>query len=451
MILFVGTLGIALIAGCTKEFLDKKPDKALVVPRTLKDFQAILDNGYGVFGNTTYLTQVADGDFEVMEIGIPSLLYNLRNSYFWKEDIYEGNQAGDWNKPYEQVFYANIVLEGLDQIVRTDENKIQINHIEGAALFLRSHAVAQLVQQFAVPYEPGIANDLLGVPIKTNSDINVKVGRGTLAETYDHILNDLSKSIELLPEKVQTKSRPSKVAAWALLARIHLVMQEYKKAAEAASAALAIQGELMDFNDLDTSATTPFPNGRFVYNDEIIYYTNQGATSFFNLNTVRVTEELFSSYDQNDLRKYVFYKTDGGFKGSYGGSPFFIFTGLATDELYLTRAEAYARLGQLREAMTDLNTLMKTRWKNTALFEPFDADNESDALTLILEERRKELVTRGQRWADLRRLNKDTRFQTTLERTYQGETYRLSPNDPRYTFPIPQMEIDGSGIEQNIR
>ena len=32
--------------GCRKDFLDKKPDKALVVPRSLEHFQALLDNGY---------------------------------------------------------------------------------------------------------------------------------------------------------------------------------------------------------------------------------------------------------------------------------------------------------------------------------------------------------------------------------------------------------------------
>jgi tetratricopeptide (TPR) repeat protein len=453
MKLFVVTLCMVLITGCTKEFLNKKPDKALVVPSTLKDFQAILDNSYGVFGNTTYLTQIADGDFEVMETGIASLNFDLRNSYLWEKDIFEGVQTGDWNKPYEQVFYANIVIEGLDKVNKTDENKHHYDQIKGSALFFRGHAMAQLVQQFAAPYNSEAANEILGLPIRTSSDVNVKSKRGTLAEVYEHILNDLIASINLLPENGQPKSRPGKVAAWALLARIYLVMGEYDKATEASSAALAIQSELINYNDLDTNANTSFPDGRFVYNDEIIYYTNQTFTTFFNSASVVVSEELYNLYDDNDLRKQVFYKANRGFKGSYGGSPFFIFTGLATDELYLIRAECYVRLGNLKDAMADLNTLMRTRWKNTEAiqFEPFIANTETEALTMILEERRKELLTRGLRWSDLRRLNTEQRFQVTLERTYQGETYILLPNDVRYTFPIPQVEIEGSGIEQNER
>jgi hypothetical protein len=104
--------------------------------------------------------------------------------------------------------------------------------------------------------------------------------------------------------------------------------------------------------------------------------------------------------------------------------------------------------------MLDLNTLIERRWKKKGdeiNFIPFTASTETEALTKILEERRKELVTRGLRWSDLRRLNMDPRFQVTLNRSYDHEIYQLLPNDKRYTFAIPQNEIEGSGIEQNVR
>ena len=163
-----------------------------------------------------------------------------------------------------------------------------------------------------------------------------------------------------------------------------------------------------------------------------------------------VKSNLFDSYHDKDLRKSVFYTSMGGFKGSYGGTPTTIFTGLATDEVYLVRAESYARTGKSKEAIQDLNTLMEKRWKKDE-FIPFAAQSDEETLKVILEERRKELVTRGLRWSDLRRLNKEPRFQVTLQRTYQGEVYQLLPNDKRYTFPIPQNEIENSGITQNER
>jgi hypothetical protein len=100
--------------------------------------------------------------------------------------------------------------------------------------------------------------------------------------------------------------------------------------------------------------------------------------------------------------------------------------------------------------MADLNALLIKRWK-TGTFIPFTATNADDALAKILDERRKELVLRGTRWMDLRRLNKDSRFAKTVLRKLYGITYLLPPNDNRYTFYIPQSVIDISGIQQNQR
>ena len=74
------------------------------------------------------------------------------------------------------------------------------------------------------------------------------------------------------------------------------------------------------------------------------------------------------------------------------------------------------------------------------------------SLSKDLAERRKELIQRGLRWTDLRRLNLDPRFAVTIERVVQGATYQLLPNDLRYTFLIPNDEIFANGlIEQNPR
>jgi len=60
-------------------------------------------------------------------------------------------------------------------------------------------------------------------------------------------------------------------------------------------------------------------------------------------------------------------------------------------------------------------------------------------------------MMRGQRWTDLKRLNKDSRFAVTLSRTVQGTTYTLPPNDPRYALLIPSEVILNSSMPQNAR
>jgi hypothetical protein len=160
----------------------------------------------------------------------------------------------------------------------------------------------------------------------------------------------------------------------------------------------------------------------------------------------------------NDLRQKIFFKTNtnGGmqFVGTYTGGTasaanLNFFGGLATDEVYLTRAECFARSGNVTAAMKDLNALMIKRFK-TGTFVPLTATNTSEALSLVLQERRKETPFRGLRWLDLRRLNSEG-ANITLTRFVNNQTYTLEPNSPRYVLPIPPDIIGFTGISQNER
>ena len=100
--------------------------------------------------------------------------------------------------------------------------------------------------------------------------------------------------------------------------------------------------------------------------------------------------------------------------------------------------------------MADLNSLLVKRWAN-GTFTPYTAVDAADALNQILTERRKELLYRGLRWTDLRRLNKSPATAITLTRTVNGQIYTLPPNDPRYLYAIPDnvMTSNSSGMKQN--
>ncbi|MNH23081.1 hypothetical protein D3C79_829630 [compost metagenome] len=102
----------------------------------------------------------------------------------------------------------------------------------------------------------------------------------------------------------------------------------------------------------------------------------------------------------------------------------------------------------MNEAMDYLNALLVKRYK-TGTYVPLSETDPNKALAVILLERRKQLLFRGLRWLDLRRLNTDARFATTLKRTLDGVEYLLPPNDNRYTFPIPNYIIAASGMQQN--
>jgi tetratricopeptide (TPR) repeat protein len=304
---------------------------------------------------------------------------------------------------------------------------------------------------FAKPYSLTFP-DFPGIPLRLKSDPNEVSVRSSLQQTYDQILSDLQSSVDYLPNIPLYKTRPSKTAAYALLSRFYLVKQDYDNALKYADLCLKLYDSLLDYNTLNANATFPIPQA----NKEVIFMTSI-ETSVLLPNTHIVDSILYKSYDINDLRRKILYKANTAgqlyFNGTYtGGTAVRLsrtFGGIATDEVYLTRAECYARTGNIAAAMNDLNALMSKRMK-AGSFVPFTAANTSEALNLVLQERRKETPFRGLRWIDLRRLNAEGAG-ITLTRKVKGQLHTLSPNDPKYVLPIPPDVISLTGMVQNIR
>jgi hypothetical protein len=444
---------ILLLTACNKqdEWLNIKSNKGDIIPATLQNFQAILDND--TYMNDYYpgMPLVSADNYYVNYANWIATANYGRNVYVWAQDVYQGNVIiSDWNNPYANVEYANIVLEGLEKIERTNQNLLYWDNLRGAALFYRAYAFYNLVNEFAKPYSATTAATDLGIPLRLSADINVKSVRASVEDVYKQIIGDLNQAVDLLPVSPQYQSRPGKTAAEALLAKIYLTMEDYANAGVYADKALNRVSNLIDFNSLALGATKPFPV--FPNNPEIIFYATNSIFSLAIINGL-MDSTLLKSYAANDLRKTAFYATGASgttFKGQYSGS-FGPFGGLATNELFLIRAEINARLGKTAAAMQDLNTLLIKRWK-TGTFLPYTALTPDDALSQVLIERRKELPFTGTiRWDDLRRLNKDPRFAKTLTRNLNGQTYTLPASDPRYVLPIPETEIRLSGIQQNPR
>lgn len=138
------------------------------------------------------------------------------------------------------------------------------------------------------------------------------------------------------------------------------------------------------------------------------------------------------------------------FKGSYlgyGSGAYFL--GLATDEIRLIEIECLVRTGDYGSARAALVGFLERRFASGAAFN-IPAD-DGMLLSYVLEERRRQLIFRGNRWADLRRLNGEGKFRKTLKRSIDGKDYELLPNSPKYSWPIPDDAVQYSDIVQNER
>lgn len=442
-------LALALGLSSCEDFLDVKPDLMLAIPTDrLDNLQRLLDNTTVMNQNYPLAGEVASDNLYIRSADWNALSnLTIKNAYAWERDLFNDLDRNDWSYPYQVVFYANLVLEGTEKLTPAPYEQAQRQQIRGSALFFRAHAFYHLLQEFAKPYEEGSAAQSPGVVLRLSSDINERSVRASLQDSYSRVLVDLKAAADLLPEVPVYKTRPSKPAAYALLARSLLLMGQYAEALSYADQALSLHPHLLDYNQLNLQAANPIPS----LNGEVIFHSTMMLLPGSYYPAGKVSPALYALYDEEDLRRAAFYRAYGpgdiGFRGSYFGSVI-NFNGIATDELYLIRAECLARLGQSDAAMEALNTLLETRWVS-GTFTPLEAADAEQALHLVLQERRKELPFRGLRWPDLRRLNKDSRFALPLTRELDGATLSLPANDPRYVFPIPQKVIEFSGMPQN--
>lgn len=451
-------LAIYSFLGCNKK-LDLKPNSNIILPKSLRDLELMLENT-DVMNFTPALAQMSADEYIIPNLeGWESLEKTTsKNSSLWKKNIYEGEtHIRDWEVPYTAIFYCNNVLNILAS--ENLNNDIEKKRLKGWALFSRAYAFYSLVSIFSNSYGENSYSDM-GVPLKLNPGIDEIVQRSSVQQTYDQILSDALEASELLQQNIiEGKiNQPSKVAAYAFLARVYLSMRKYDKAEEYAEKTLSIYSKLTDYNTL---SKTDFAWS--YYGEEVIYFSCQ-INEYYDLTNAwlspnySIDPRLLALYDPSDLRLDIYFdKNPDGYYNIKRINTFYSnpFTGLATDEIYLIKAECLARRGEILLSMNFLNTLVSKRWNPnfTETYIPYKdiiASTPEDALNKILLERRKSLVWRSLRWTDLKRLNLEGR-NIILTRKLDNTTYTLEPNSPRYIMPIPDDEVMLSGIKQNVR
>jgi starch-binding outer membrane protein, SusD/RagB family len=437
------------ISSC-KKFLNEKSVQSLATPGTLSDLEAILNSD--LINKASNMTNGGSDEYYYLYADWLSRSELPKNGYIWDAAL---NDFNDWRELYIAAFYANTVLLNLNTIDANGEQQ-RWNRIKGAALFYRALAFYRVAQLYAPQYDAATAGTDPGIVLRLKADFNEVSVRSTVQQTYDQITGDLQTSLDLLgddlPNTVLTKTFPTKTAAYGLLARVSLQKNDYTKAKEYAQACLQRYSLLLDYNDatkVSPAAAAPFK----MLNDEVIFYSNNDFSPASN-SRAKFDTTLYNLFAATDIRKTAFFSknTDGTwrFKGSYNEGNVNLFCGIATDEMYLIRAECLAREGNTNAAMQDLNTLLSKRY-TTASFTPWVASSSAEALSLIIRERRKELVLRELRWPDLRRLNKEQAFATTLTRNLNGQLHTLPPNDLRYTLLIPIEILRMVDLAQNPR
>lgn len=440
---------LVIFTSCNN-FLEEKPDIKMVVPKTLNDAELLLNDynamntGYPLYGEWG-----ADEYYITDEVFDGGLYLEQRNTYTWLDEPI--NEIVQWQRPYKTIFNANQVLD-IIQLLGNVEDVEKAKNLSGIAHFYRAFAFQQLAEVFAPAYQTSTANTELGIPLRLRPGIDEPSVRATLQETFDQIIKDYKTAAQQLPLHEVIKGRPFRASAYAGLARTYLYMGNYQQAYLYADSSLQSHANLMDFNTLNASLNLPIDK----FNVEVLFAAITGTAGPMSSNYALVDSTLYKSYGNNDLRKTLFFRKNlfpqntYGFKGNYDKALATIFVGLTSSEMYLIQAEAAVRLGKITEALSILNTLLKKR-QDKNQYVPITETNPDLLLPLVLKERQKELVFRGRRWSDLKRLNADSRFQKTIKRTVHGIAYQLEYNSLKYAVRLPEPIVIIGKLSPNKR
>lgn len=437
---------VALLTSCSNYVEVDQPN--VRTPKYISDYQYLLNNK-SVFEPVYTLPLLSSDDIEITSSALMAKLTDdNKRVYEWADYYYIGDQTdANWINLYKQIYTANVVIDGVLSV--KDGTDSQKKEIYGEALVQRAYSYLTLLNVYSPIYQPGKGDEIAGVPLLLTPDLYTSLKRPSAKTVYTQVINDIRTALPLLSTTPSNNIHPGQTAAYALLARTFLYMQQYDSAGVNAQKALDRQSTLIDLRTLTTS-TLPTR----LKDPEIIL---SKTASFFN--TLSLSPNLLALFDIKDLR-YSLYTRDGSaMYPAFTGRCFYrnkwtsedVNVGLSVSEMMLIKAESLVRSTKYNEGIQVINDLRKYRFK-TSDYTLLSASSVSDALNIVLAERRREMMGRGTRWFDQRRLCNDTGLISSVVRVVNGVTYTLDPLSNRYTYPIAQKILDlNPEIGQNAR
>jgi hypothetical protein len=468
------------LSGC-KKFLGKNPDNraALESPEQVSQ---LLATAYPQSNYMAFTESISDN---VNDKGAGDQDLTTVQPYFFK-DVTENSQdspEGYWNACYAAISAANQALESCLKAPDSANYSSQ----KGEALICRAYAHFMLVSLFAKTYDPNTAAKDPGIPYVLTPEKVVfqKYTRKTVSYVYEMIEKDLLAGLPLLDDTRYSVPRYhfNKAAANAFAARFYLYKQEYAKSLSYANAVFSnsnVTAILRPWNSAYLTLTYNELWARYAKASEpanllLVETASWWARDYYNeryaLDAVKKNEVLGSNvtgaqyaFDRQTytlgVNNYMLPKINEYFvRASVNatiGVGYVMVPLFTAEEALFNRIEANIYLGDLTQAVQDLNAYASTRLFN---YNPASdnitinkmqlyygiGDERMAALATLLDFKRAEFVQEGMRWFDVLRYNIPVTHTTT-----DGQKMVLEANDKRRVFQIPES-AKLSGVELNPR
>lgn len=445
-----------------------------------------IDNGWQR-GYPFGAASIEQSEMRGEDMNLSAVFYDY--TYSATYNLSTANNVAMWETSFEAINRYNTVLEGQEYAGANGIlDEATANQYKGECLFLRALTYHNLMIHYTLPVNVD-GNNNYGLPIYTKAistpeaiEESLKIGRSTIAETYEQILKDLDDAERLLPDAITVSkiSRASKGAAIALKTRVYLHMRNWDKVIEEAK---KLEGSRFQ---LEPDPATPFTsnsdNKESIFSIENTTEDNpdvngslgqmiSGRTGGRAIITSSPTVYNSSYWTKGDKRRnLLLYRESDDYyycdkyqdpTSQDAWAPL-----LRYAEVLLNEAEAAARANNKTLALEKLNEVRDRSLANPAeeSYKASDFVDTKELVEAILWERRIEFHGEGRRWEDIHRLANDDICPSggipakieynncknkgafvingEINPEWYGSSKRFIPyTDKRFIWPIPLNDI----------
>lgn len=232
------TAALILLSASCNEWLNVMPDNRAEVDSAEKINKLLVS----AYPETHYILVSEWSSDNVDDFGKdnPNSERILEEIYAWKDVTVTDNEDPKmlWESCYGAITNANQALQAIKNLGTPEE----LDAARGEALLCRAYCHFVLVNIFCKAYNPATADSDLGIPYmdKSETELNPKYERGTVAQVYKMIYDDLEEGLELVNDSNYTipKYHFNQKAAYTFASRFYLFYGKWEKAIECANVVL---------------------------------------------------------------------------------------------------------------------------------------------------------------------------------------------------------------------
>lgn len=471
---------LGAVCGFTACDLEITPDTAIAGKDAahLKYVSALRNGIYNNMTTVTAYSNLVNTEYYT-DLFNETINSGNRGGFFSRWNLHADDQEilAIWTNYYTTILQVNYALEKAALAIEQEpENAEELKLYMGEMYFVRAYMIHQLALRFCEDYDPDRADAQLGVPCPVEYAPGAQLPRGTLAQTYARITEDIKSAEGLVTTQGSQNSKYITVdAITAFKAQVALQMHDYDNAIAYASSLyskyplvntreglenLWLQGTCTEtIMQLEVTrntynligATTDYlsgsyqsASGTYLYNPG--YVPEQWVCDLFTADDYRYGPYVGPATIRNITGEGRLMMKLAGLVGLRSTETLLNYYNMPVvfrvAEMYLIEAEAlYCKNGS---GATPLSTLRTARGLKAT-----GATGET-LFTEIQKECVREFIGEGHRLFDLKRwgIGMKRNAQTACISILAGGTtiYEMqkSADDPQFVWPIPQYELQNN-------